>query len=155
MRLYTFINFYLSSIQQGIQTAHILGEIINKYDDHPLGKAVRNFNRNHKTIVVCNGGNGDSIRELIEFLDDAKHNPFPWATFNEDAASLDGALTGVGIVLPENVYEVSSEMIPDPANRGMRKRIFRSNLDPNIVYDDPDTYTYQLIDRVKSCPLAR
>jgi hypothetical protein len=31
LRFYTFVNFYLSSIQQGVQSFHVLGEMNNKY----------------------------------------------------------------------------------------------------------------------------
>jgi len=35
MRLYTFVNYYLSSIQQGIQTAHIVSEMSNYSENFP------------------------------------------------------------------------------------------------------------------------
>jgi hypothetical protein len=33
MRLYTFGNYYLSSIQQGIQAGHAAVELFNKYEN--------------------------------------------------------------------------------------------------------------------------
>lgn len=105
MRLYTFINAYLSQIQQGIQTAHILGELINSHRTRAQDEFLGDWIQNHKTIIVCNGGNAQSIRDLTEFFKNKK-NPYQFATFHEDGDSLDGALTGVGIILPETIYDV-------------------------------------------------
>ena len=105
MRLYTFINMYLSSIQQGIQTAHIVSELFQKYEhlSHNLGNIMR-WARNHKTIIVLNAGYTENIETLIRhFL--SEENPYQWAAFNESSEALDGARTGVGIILPERVYE--------------------------------------------------
>lgn len=155
MRLYTFINFYLSQIQAGIQSAHILGEIVNDYiitPVHETGKSsrtimVEDFLQNHKTMIVCNGGNNQMLLERIALFDDVR-NPFPFAIFHEDEDSLCGALTGVGIVLPEYVYE---------AKRGVK--IHDDTEYKCFEYDNlrwyEDDYMYELIDAVKSAPLAR
>ena len=153
MRLYTFINFYLSSIQQGIQTAHIMGELVNlsqspKYDPSKK-EQILNWCKNHKTIVVCNGGNGEGIRNIIDLFENPI-NPYPFAYFYEDC-SVDGLLTGVGIIVPEEIYEMKSSF---EVINGQRTKIY--------TYDQPgkvkvilDEYLYQLIDTIKSAPLAR
>lgn len=59
-----------------------------------------NWADNHKTIIVKNGGGSENmvkIKALIESMD------LPYATFQEP--SLDNALTCVGIIVPERLYD--------------------------------------------------
>ncbi|MDE1829264.1 MAG: hypothetical protein KGI25_02965 [Thaumarchaeota archaeon] len=112
MRAYFFGNMYLSSIQQGIQAAHTLAEMYTKYVRPDPGQEyfiLEHWAREHKTMVLLNAGYGNEIRSLIEFFQ-TKENPLPWAYFNEELASLDGALTCVGIILPEEFYEAAKEL---------------------------------------------
>jgi hypothetical protein len=138
----------LSSIQQGIQSAHILGEIVNdyKYKSSTATLMVDEFLSVHKTIIVCNGGNNKMLLDLISFLDDTR-NPYPVACFHEDDDSLCGALTGVGIILPEEIYDV--------VKIGPNENYFYSANNCNITYTDSDSFEFQLIERIKSAPLAR
>lgn len=130
MRAYYFGNMYLSSIQQGIQAAHVTHELFLKHTVHSkftsdnIGEKQRDtlydWARNHKTMILLNGGYSDNLRELmIRFS--SPENPYPWTFFNEGEDSLDGALTCVGIILPEKIYEaakalrdgnISAEQIP-------------------------------------------
>lgn len=109
MRFYSFTNYYLSSIQIGIQTAHAVGEMSLKYQSIPgfETEPIEMFDdwvRNHKTMVLLNGGNSAELRDLWALLTDERNTQFPVSKFNEDEQSLDGALTCVAIVLPEHVY---------------------------------------------------
>lgn len=123
MRAYFFGNMYLSSIQQGIQALHCLGEMHNKYDDkyvaNDVGKEycrvvdtqlamLRQWEEEHKTVVLLNAGFSSEILDLYEFFADGViegENYFPFAMFNEGQDALEGATTCVGIVLPEHIYE--------------------------------------------------
>lgn len=164
MRLYTFINYYLSSIQQGIQTAHIQGELANQVfkDNMTSFKShmIKDWSINHKTIVVCNGGNGSSLWDLIKFFQH-KENIYPWDSFCEDGDSLGGALTGVGIILPEEIYDIEIKFEYNRENGERVKTFIYSKVDEKnnnvrwILYNDPTDYRYQLIDRIKSAPLAK
>jgi hypothetical protein len=165
MRLYTFTHCYLSSIQNGIQTSHVQGEITNfAFDEknlmyHPdKFRMIQNWSLNHKTIINCNGGNSACLKDYVEFFNHI-NNPYPWGVFREDEDSMEGMLTGVGIILPEDIYEVHSEMVYkegkfSSASRE-RVKIYVHNVDPSIIYDDQDSYIYQLIDRIKSARLAQ
>lgn len=157
-RLYTFINCYLSSIQQGIQSGHILGEICLKdkqgYLSNQNSQVLRDFLAEHKTFIVCNGGNHSSIKNLYNFFN-SPHNPYPWNYFKEDSESLDDILTGVGIILPEEVYDVECEVIIDKKTGERIKKFVFNGDGVTVEYTDPSTYTYQLIDLIKSAPLAR
>lgn len=147
MRLYTFINCYLSSIQQGIQTAHILGEMCRKHRTHIQGLALDNYLQNHKTIIVCNGGNNAMIEDLIGFFN-RKDNQFQIACFHEDKESLCGALTGVGILLPESIYgaeEKWTEFVDDT-----NYKYYEFNGEKYYQ----DSWEYDLVSRIKSYRLA-
>lgn len=111
MRAYFFGNMYLSSIQQGIQAAHVTHELFSKYTSiAPVSDFLFDWaSHPHKTIVLLNGGYGDNLRELIHRFD-TRENPYPWTFFNEGEDSLDGALTCVGIVLPEKIYETAKAL---------------------------------------------
>ena len=118
MRLYTFTNSYLSPIQCGIQTAHIVSELSVTFKNTYY---YDEWSRNHKTIIVCNGGNQAALENLAhelslltielynhEFYTYAElSNQIPVSKFYEDSKSLGGALTAVGIILPEDIYNPS------------------------------------------------
>ncbi len=113
MRLYFFGNMYLSSIQQGIQAAHVTHELFLKYQHvgNPSRAAIDLYcwAEHHKTMILLNGGYASSLQELIDIFN-SPNNPFPWTYFNEEEASLNGALTSVGIVLPEKIYEAAKAL---------------------------------------------
>lgn len=116
MRAYFFGNMYLSSIQQGIQAAHCLGEMFVKYpdledsnwakdhtEDQEKYEMLIDWAKNHKTMILLNGGYSENLRVLAQSFDQP-YNLYPFATFSESKEALDGALTCVGIILPERIY---------------------------------------------------
>jgi hypothetical protein len=112
MRAYFFGNMYLSSIQQGIQAAHVVAEMYTKYvspDGCQEYFILEHWAREHKTMVLLNAGYGQEIHSLVEFFS-SKDNPLPWAKFHEGVDALDGAITCVGIILPEEFYEAAKEL---------------------------------------------
>lgn len=124
MRAYSFVHFQLSSMGKGIQSMHSFIEMRQKYDTlttFPSGADVeRHLNtyldwaKNHKTLIVLNGGNCASLKELAEMfrcLDyDARTFGIPYCEFFEDEETLNGAITCVSIILPERIYSVASEI---------------------------------------------
>lgn len=143
MRLYTFINYYLSSIQQGIQTAHILGEMVKKHKTPGQREMLDDYLQNHKTIIVCNGGNSGAINDLLNFFEG--QNDYLYASFREDNDSLNGALTGVGILVPSYIYE--SQLIEFE-----EERFYRDDKLGKAFFDN--TNEYKLIRRIRSYRLA-
>lgn len=93
-RIYTFINFYLNSISQGIQSAHVQQELVNKYSPdfgggykkmlgdwshlHTVSEAEKaapgyletlvEWATNHKTMITLNGGIASTLKEHREFF---------------------------------------------------------------------------------------
>jgi hypothetical protein len=103
MRLYSFVNRYLSDIQKGIQTAHLVGELAAKYCNDAMFEEWRD---EHKTIIVLDGGDCIKLYDIFKFL--SASNPdemyrYLVGCFYEDE-SLEGALTCVGIIAPIYFY---------------------------------------------------
>lgn len=110
MRAYYFTNMYLSPIQKGIQTAHCTAEFfINTNPNSPEYSIICDWARNHKTMIVLDGGNHRQLADLYFGLKVIQQNyPLPVAIFNEDEQALNNATTCVGIILNEKVYEAAS-----------------------------------------------
>lgn len=108
LRAYFFNNMYLSSIQAGIQSQHTTAEMFVKYlpFDHKCSDTLYDWAIHYKTTIVLNGGMQSELQEILSLLQE-KNNPYPFAFFKEAEYSLNGALTNVGIILPERIYHYS------------------------------------------------
>ena len=116
MRFYGFGNYYLSSIQQGIQAFHVGTDISVKYGDLTDQKSIYDtWALNYKTVILCNGGNADSLKGLDSLFSllEMDGMDLPYSKFNEDEQSLNGALTSVGIVLRTHHYEFVEDFSPN------------------------------------------
>jgi hypothetical protein len=116
MRFYSFTNFYLSSIQQGIQPAHCIADLFVKYaDESPQRAALLDWAANHKTMICLNGGNAAGIKEVYEALHQVGTVlELPFGKFHEDEQSLDGTMTCCGIVVPQPIYDAAAAMRTEP-----------------------------------------
>ena len=107
MRCYHLNNMYLSSIQQGIQSAHAQMELFVKYvDNSPQKEMLYDWGKNHKTMIVLNGGYLADMQEALEFFMHPE-NPYAFAEFYEGEDALGGIMTNIAIVLPEKIYKTS------------------------------------------------
>lgn len=133
MRAYFFGNFYLSSIQQGIQAGHCLGEMVVGYGCKPITPPYFEFRQNveihapqanmlatflasHKTFILLNGGMQSDLQELAMFFKRGEldyDNMFPYGYFNEEKDALNESMTCVGIVLPKRIYEFADLLKKD------------------------------------------
>lgn len=108
MRLYSFVNYYLSPLQHGLQTAHVVSEM-SVVADCKNGEADSNYwswAKSYRTIIIKNGGNSWELEELFVKLQDfGQQFDLPVSAFREDKASLNCAMTAVGIIIPEEYYE--------------------------------------------------
>lgn len=175
MRLYTFCNYYLSSLQQGLQTAHVVHELFNKYDVNQFSSStdesayslerelqLRDWSQNHKTIVILNGGNCQTLTDLVQFLH-SMQNPFPYTGFCEDGESLNFALTCVGIVLPERIYDAAEKIrsrsmeLLDYIHGGFHLQ--KKNAGGSFSFDEHapkfSVFEKELIERLNMCGLAK
>lgn len=111
--MFSWGNFYLSSIQQGIQAGHAWVDMAVKYFYPSHGTAYQRdmfweWARDCKVVNVRNGGEQEALRSILGLFD-SKDNPYPWVEFREDQG-LNYALTNVSIVLPEKVYAYEPEI---------------------------------------------
>lgn len=176
-RLYTFVNFYLSSIQQGIQTAHVLGDMAAEYRDNEyvgsghkalkLNQEVKDFwdwNTNHKTIITLNGGANGDIENTYKTLRNLNRKLLRSAAiscFYEDEYSLGGVMTACGIIVSSDIYESlpfnklvctnCNGFNPDIA--GAYYCVDADGVITNVHM--PDSAEAELAALIKSCPLAR
>lgn len=110
-RFYGFGNYYLSSLQQGLQAGHTVAQLFVEHTGEKLSQ-VHEWAKNHKTMVLLNGGNSLSLANLHEKFNmwSQEGMPFAFAKFNEDEQSLGGALTYVGIILPNDIYDAAAAL---------------------------------------------
>jgi len=179
LRFYTFVNFYLSSLQQGLQSGHCIHELFLKYrpedsDDTnefaPAPKSSKEEERvydwaeYHKTMIILNGGAHEDILAKYEFLENNAAElsfPAPYDAFCEDQYSLGGLMTCVGIVVPEEIfdavnYRTAQTAYPNAIN------VLGSVFDDYFFIKDgvfkhykSGTSDHAFISLLKSCPLAR
>lgn len=106
LRLYSFVNFYLSSIQQGIQTGHLTDNMSVRY----LGD-IRGPERDlyiewitkHKTYIVLNGGDSAAIYEnYVQMSALCQQLKLPYGSFNEPGCN--DMKTCYGVVVPEKYF---------------------------------------------------
>ncbi|QYC52436.1 hypothetical protein [Salmonella phage SSBI34] len=106
-RMYCVVNQYIAGIHAGIQSAHAIVELMDKYTSavnqgHAAVRLAKQWASVDKTIIVLNGGYQQKIFDLIDIFDKNKHLPSSFFQETEDA--LNGALTAACIVLPEYMY---------------------------------------------------
>ena len=108
LRLYSFVNFYLSSIQQGIQTGHAAVDLVRKYEEnyaHPsddhikLCDMVIEWADDYKTFIILNGGDNEAIGVTTNTI---RESGFPFSIFMEPG--IGGCQTCVTVVLPESIF---------------------------------------------------
>lgn len=140
LRLYSFVNYYLSDLQRGLQTAHLVSELFAYYgDDEYDGYSQDMYDmlflwaNAHKTIIILNGGNSQNLQTIYDFIDQKYDGNYPFEMFLEDKESLNCALTCVGIIFPEFTKEDVD--------------------DYKFVADGTDNFI-DLMRLIRSCPLA-
>lgn len=119
MRGYAWSNMYLSSIQNGIQGWHANNEILAKYRaTSPEFSVFLAWAKRHKTLILLNGGYADNLIRIEHTLTRLnkilRKNPLqqrllgvkgiPFASFREEVAALNAAMTSVFAVLPETCF---------------------------------------------------
>lgn len=152
-RLYSFINhLYMSPIQWGIQTAHVVSTLSVKYNKGcDQEHAYREWASDEPTILICQGGNVASLNKLqIELNLIARRLMLPQAEFNEDENSLGGIITAVGILVPENIFSCTFEGYHDL--RGNNSIPIYKRTDGSFVSEDQDEY--KLLSIIKTARLA-
>lgn len=168
LRFYSYTNFYISSIQHGIQTGHASVDLLQKYrrefdnainsenDSEKVNRiakardnlaVVTDWADNHKTYVVLNGGDDIGITQINDLV---SKTGFPFIDFKEPG--LGNIRTCVGIILPDEIFTmkrtfVKTEWQPDGF------QIFKSESTDKTVYQSDELYSF--LQFHTSCGLAR
>lgn len=148
MRFYAAGNYYLSSIQQGIQAFHVLGEMVSRYTHTtPAYNTLYDWMDNHKTLICLNGGNNANLTEFYDLLTQSDNPGYPVAKFHEDDASLASILTSVGIVLPAKIYDAEERCVASDSE----------SITYGYFYDDVrlSPWEEEVYLKIKRMPLAR
>lgn len=175
LRMYFFVPYNLSPIQQGIQAGHAALEYERSFGDTEL---YQDFVRNHKTWIILNGGTtnkgltkdpstgwyANPRKEEYPYLgslDNIAHqlafNDIPFSTFQEP--DLNNALTAVCFITDERVFNYAT--YPDFATWLMEvkmyehayaimpgdNKVFLKNMTP----DECETYFPEWYSQWKKC----
>ena len=105
-RFYVLVHSHLSTIQKGIQAAHVVAEMIFDCDGcfSDVYRPLWEWISEDKTLIILDGGNTKDLEDFEEFLLSNNH-PYLYTTFREDKETLNELLTAVGILVPENAVD--------------------------------------------------
>jgi len=121
LRAYFFVPYNISSMQRGIQTKHAFDEYLLKYGRDNPEHIVWDYMKNHKTVIILNGGTtnirrelgtGISLGSLNQIGDSLLENEIEFSYFEEP--DLNDALTAVCFIADERVWNY--EDYPDFVN---------------------------------------
>jgi hypothetical protein len=129
MRYYAFANMYINGVHTGIQAGHALDQMWLKYTEmieqrvdlytpiYPVQFAfMRTFSKDHMTFVYLNGGDHEMLSDLFGFIS-TNDGSLPFQLFREPG--LNNAITAVGIILPETLYDEYATAVGNAAQSAM------------------------------------
>lgn len=110
LRMYFFVPYNISPIQQGIQTGHALGRHCLKYGRYNPNHIVWDFLEKWETFIILNGGTTNDERDFemipagsLNLIGDQLHdNDIEFAYMIEP--DLNHALTALSIIVDERVF---------------------------------------------------
>lgn len=112
-RLYSFVaGLYLSPLQRGLQTAHVVSEITSElyHQSEAAGDLFTVWAHIHKTIIILDAGNHRGVEDAFaKAYSFGEKFDLPTAIFHEDEDSMNGMATGCGIIVPDQFYDVKFE----------------------------------------------
>lgn len=106
-RLYAFINKMLSPLDKGLQVAHLTSRLTTAYNpSSEQGAMAYKWGSQDYVIVPLNGGNSRHLKDIGALLKqfETEGMNLPFSYFRESEDVLDGALTTIGIIVPQDVY---------------------------------------------------
>lgn len=160
LRLYTFVNMYLSSIQQGIQSAHVAVELVNEYRSKRNLAAVRltQWAKHGKTMIVLNGGMACDVANSFDAAETFNRASahYPFAAFYEESGAIHEsrrAMTAWGIVLPPEVYNARPvELFPSRSGFSIFKA---EELTPETPIWEAGSFEHFICSHLQGKSLAR
>jgi hypothetical protein len=131
-KMYYFVPYNISPMQQGIQHKHAADEFLLTYGRHNPDHIVWEYMEKHKTTIVLNGGTtnnrfelgtGTPVGTLNQIVEQLQQNAIEYGYFQEP--DLNDALTAVCFLADERVWNY--EDYPD----------FLNWIIQNYLYDEP------------------
>lgn len=114
-KCYVWVNsLYLGEKQYGIQATHVVTDMTVQYPDNKL---FRQWIEHDKILIILAGINSGTlrrVRDILRFAAEAYAEELPEGVeipvvaFHEDEESLDGALTAVGFVFPDELRDATA-----------------------------------------------
>lgn len=111
-RLYTFVaNHYLSPLQCGLQTAHVVSELSScGFSFSSQRETYEQWAAKDKTIIICGAGNHQGVLDChAELMRTGDALGLPVALFREDEQSMNGMATACGVIVPQRYWDVTFE----------------------------------------------
>lgn len=153
-RLYTFVaNHYLSPLQCGLQTAHVVGELSRQIwgKDHRPFKAYTEWAGLDKTIIICAASNHRGVMSawtrLVGLAKVIPGVPYPVALFCEDEQSMNNMATACGIIVSDRIYNANVIEVGEEKKYGWFN-------DDSMEYEWLSDDEAELADYIKSFKLA-
>lgn len=152
-RLYSFVaHHYLSPLQCGLQTAHVVGELsnLNRIAEGKQKEAYELWAGLDKTIIICGAGNHEGViscwANMVQYARDLK---LPVALFNEDERSMNRMATACGVIVPQQLWDTTYE-------KDLGKWLYqdRNNGDTACHYYDESSVEGLFISHIKSYRLV-
>ncbi len=107
-RLYTFVaHHYLSQLQCGLQTAHVVSELAHNCDQCDTSDLFFLWAEFDKTIIICGAGNHIGVVNAFEefrTFNSQLPEALPLALFEEDIVSMNEMATACGLIIPDRYY---------------------------------------------------
>lgn len=155
MRLYSFQNFYLAGIHAGIQTAHTVARMSQKYAQTPAFTSTASENElraaalfndwarrgGEETIIIKNGGMQCNLEDTLAVFQSVEHN-YPFDYFHEAQEALGGAMTNVSIVVPTHIWKLADQLRRLPTGYD------------SYAYSRIDGEMYYLVDTATMAPIT-
>lgn len=140
---YIFTHVYLNTMQQGIQSLHVVGEFIAKYGPQVIDDDliipdqfadVQDWATNHKVVRILNaGGSPDFMGYMSEAFKLARDNKMPYVSFQEPDCF--DQITAFGIIVtPEVVYNIESAREALGASLSPVERKIAEDSDPLVQF---------------------
>lgn len=112
-RLYSFVaGLYLSPLQCGLQTAHVVSEIVVGLRSRQDG-AFMEWAAKDKTIIICDAGNHKGVLDCWAELKRTGVDTglMCGAIFHEDEQSMNGMAAACGVIVPQKYWD--TKFVPE------------------------------------------
>ncbi len=159
-RFYSFVaNLYLSDLQKGLQTAHVIADMSMSFtDEDEASEAYIQWATSDKVIIICGAANHQGVVDCYDQLfklNQALPIDLPVDIFYEDEMSMNEMATACGVVVPNIYFDAKFERQTDPVTPlDVGDWVFTDSETGNYIRFSSDSPEGQFIQHIKSYRLA-